>query len=381
VLAIALVLVVAARLVLDPLASHFLTQSLSGIEGYRGRFAAVHVSVLPLELQVTDLVFDQEGVKAEPIAAVHDLRAQVLWRKLLQGRVVALATVDKAKVVITVGRSRVTEQLARGVRDANEELRQNDFDFGVTLQKLIPLRIDRIEVREGEFLVVDATDPRFPGFWVSEIELVLDNLVTRPELDQGLPLTLTMRARVAKTGVLKAMATADLHADKPAFTGQAQMTGLRLESLYAWTSSKAGLSAKGNFEVFTNFNSTEGVLSGDVKVLVRNAEVGPANAEVSSAVKASLANLAIKVLSDRVEGREAIGTTMPIRGTLKEVDAQVWPTILGVIRNAFVQGLDWGFSDLPRPTAPDEQGVLPQAVRGLDKQGPGPLAQPATGAP
>lgn len=87
----------------------------------------------------------------------------------------------------------------------------------------------------------------------------------------------------------------------------------------------------------------------------------------------------MKVLSDRVEGREAIATVLPLRGTIEKVDAQIWPTILGVIRNAFVQALDFGFGDLPRATAPTKEGALPQLGKALDKTESAPKAQPAGG--
>ena len=44
---------------------------------------------------------------------------------------------------------------------------------------------------------------------------------------------------------------------KPAFTGEAQVEGLKLESLDAWTSAKAGISAKGTIDCFVNFNSAK----------------------------------------------------------------------------------------------------------------------------
>jgi hypothetical protein len=374
------VLVIGVRVALNPVAEHFVRQGLAGIDGYHARLKSVEVSLIPLRMTIVELAIEQnDAAQTEPLVYVHHLVAQVLWRKLFKGEVVALASIQKAKFVITVGVSEVTPQMAEAARKTVEVVKKNDFNFAAILQKVIPLRVDRIELREGEFTLVDATDPKLPSFWVNDIELVVDNLVTRKTLDENAPLTLTMRAAVAKTGIIKVLATADLLSEKPAFTGEAQLTGLRLESLYEWTASKLGLSATGNFDVFANFNSAAGKLSGDVKVVVREAKVMPAKKDFGDEVKSRLANVAIKVLSDRVEGREAVATTLPIRGTLNSVDAQVWPTILGVVRNAFVEGLDWGFSDLPKPTSEKKEGVIGQAVQALDKNSSAPKAQPAGG--
>jgi hypothetical protein len=67
---------------------------------------------------------------------------------------------------------------------------------------------------------------------------------------------------------------------------------------------------------------------------------------------------------------------VPLKGKLTDPDVQLWPTVLGVIRNAFVQGLASGFENLPPPTADKKEGKVQQTKNALEKdQGP-PKAQP-----
>lgn len=187
-------------------------------------------------------------------------------------------------------------------------------------------------------------------------------------MDEEAPLSLTMKALVSKTGVLTVLAHADLLAKKPAFTGQAQLTGLELSTLHEWTKVRAGVSARGEVNVFANFNSAEGVLSGDVKVMLDGAKLEPATGQVDDLLKASFGQLAINVLGDN-DKDSRIATTLPIRGELTEPSPQIWPTILGVVRNVLVEGVSWGFSDLPRPTAKEKRGPLEQATEALDPKG------------
>jgi hypothetical protein len=70
---------------------------------------------------------------------------------------------------------------------------------------------------------------------------------------------------------------------------------------------------------------------------------------------------------------------VPIKGRLDDPKLQVWPTVLSVIRNAFVQGISSGFSSLPPPTAKEEENVIEQAASALKKdEGPA-KAQPEGG--
>ena len=57
------------------------------------------------------------------------------------------------------------------------------------------------------------------------------------------------------------------------------------------------------------------------------------------ALKAWLANAGLHILSDRVPGRDAAAAVVPIEGEVgRGAQAQLWPTIWGVLRNAFATG-------------------------------------------
>ena len=73
-------------------------------------------------------------------------------------------------------------------------------------------------------------------------------------------------------------------------------------------------------------------------------------------IKAALSDAALKILSDRVPGRNAVATTIPMEGDLTRPDTKLWPTIAGVIRNAFVSGLADSVDNLPPKEAKGRAG-------------------------
>jgi hypothetical protein len=87
----------------------------------------------------------------------------------------------------------------------------------------------------------------------------------------------------------------------------------------------------------------------------------------------------VDLLSDDNSGRDAIATVIPIRGNIKDPKAQLVPTVMGVVRNAFVIGLNGGFAGLPPKTAPEKEGVFKQTVQALKKDAGPPEAQPVPG--
>lgn len=374
-----LVLLVALRIALNPLAAHFTQKGLDGLTGYTGTFKSVSVSLLPLSYTIEDLRLVQDGTPVEEaVLYVKQLRATAKWTDLLRGRVFAAARADHAHFRVLLGTTEAPPEVEQAAKEGAEELKRNDLDISKTLEAIIPFRVDRFELADSEVTLTDATDPKRPQIWINDIEFVAENIVSRQKLDQRAPLMLTGRATVQKTGVLKLLVVADLLDEKPAFTGQAQLIGLDLESLYQWAASKAGLSPHGTVDVFVNFNSAKGGLGGDVKVLAKKVHVDALEGKFTNAVKAAAANAAFNILKDEQKG-EAVGTTLPLRGALQKPDPQIWPTVIGVLRNAFVDSLGWGFGDLPVSTAKKKEGVIEQAVKGLDKKESGPKAQPQGG--
>jgi hypothetical protein len=88
-----------------------------------------------------------------------------------------------------------------------------------------------------------------------------------------------------------------------------------------------------------------------VKPILKNVEVRPVGDDFGDKVKAWLADRGLKLFSNEgSQGREA-GTVIPIQGRLDDPQVQLWPTILGVVRNAFVEGITGGFDYLPPPAA------------------------------
>ena len=118
------------------------------------------------------------------------------------------------------------------------------------------------------------------------------------------------------------------------------------------------------------------MLQGGVKPIFEHIELEPGNQDLGTRLKTFFADSAIELLSDDVPGRDAVATVIPIKGDIDSPEVQLVPTVLGVVRNAFVIGLQSGFANLPPQTAPKKEGVVRQAVDALKKDEGPPQAQP-----
>jgi isocitrate dehydrogenase len=142
--------------------------------------------------------------------------------------------------------------------------------------------------------------------------------------------------------------TADPFEKGLTFSGRAAVVGLETSELYGFIEPATKLQVpEGTIDIFVEFDCRNGELTGGVKPVLKNVKIRPDNKKVFTVLKAWASDLAIKLFSDRVHDRNAVATVIPIKGTLTGPNVELWPSIFGVLRNAFVEGLTSGYAFLP----------------------------------
>jgi hypothetical protein len=364
VLGVLVALLVVVRLVLDPVATRLTRGALKKLDGFTATFTDVHVGVLPPSFTITNfkLIEEPAGRWDEPLIFADRAQVGLLWRKLFHRQLVAWARIDGPKFVA-----------ARH----HEEKTKKAPEVGEQLGNLAPVKMDQLEVADGEVLIAQGKGKNAPQLWIHGLNLTARNLATRKDLMQDEPATLHLRGKVQRTGTLVLDATLDPWTKRPTFTAKSALEKLDARELYKFLAEKTDLKAvKGEINVFVEAKADDGVLKGGVKPVFKEIEIESDSESLGSKLKALLADTAVDILSDDNGGRDAVATIIPIRGTLKDPQAQLVPTIMGVVRNAFVVGLRSGFAGVPPKTAPEKEGVLKQAVQALKKDAGPPEAQP-----
>jgi len=360
-------LLVIIRVVLDPVATHFTRKALNDAKGIEGDFHSVHVTVFPPGYQIRRIKIIEHpgGSWKQPMFYAERVGAVVDWRELLHARLAARARLDHPKIVISK-RAEKAEAKA-GVPDVRD-----------ALERITPARVDRIEIRDGEILYRDLTAPREPEIWVHNLELAVENLATREEMTHGRPVTVSGRATLGRSGALTMFVSADPFARKLEFAGEAAIKGWKVAELFDLIEPKTKLQTpEGTLDVFAEFKSAGGMITGGVKPVLKNVKVRPTEDDFGNKLKAWIADKGLHLFSDRVPERNAVATVVPIKGRLDAPDIQLWPTVLGVIRNAFVEGISSGFTHLPPRTAEKPEGKVEQVKNALKKDEGPPKAQPS----
>jgi len=365
--AVIVAIAIIVRLILDPIASHETRKALGNLPGIGGDFERVHVTIFPPSYQITNLKLVEAVGKpgGQPLVFVKDARVAVSWHDLVRGHLVASATLHEPKITVFPPRP-VKGKPPPTTPDLSQQLAQAPSG-----------RLGRIEIFAGQILVAVPQGHERPRLWVHDLDVAGQNLATRPTQAKGRPASVSARGVVGQSGALRVFVTADPFASPLAFAGEASLKGLRATELYEFLAAEGDLAAtSGTIDLFASFTSKNGTVSGGVKPVLKNIELKSTDEGFWAKTETWLLDKGVDLASDRVPERNAVATTIPIKGRLADPDIQLWPAVLGVIRNAFVAGLASGFSNLPPDTAPKKEGVVKQAVDALKKNEGPPQAQP-----
>ncbi len=223
------------------------------------------------------------------------------------------------------------------------------------LRKMAPFDIDRIEIYDGELVFVDMSKPAKPEIWLSELEVSIENLASRAGMAEGRPVLLTARAKAQRSGEMALFVSADPWSDDLNFAGRVSLEGLATKELYGFLADAARLQIpKGTLDMYIAFTAKHGHITGGVKPILRNAEVAPVASGAVARLRAWAADTILSLYSDRVKGRNAVATVVPIRGDLEGPAIKLWPAVAGLLYNAYVNGLSAGFGGVPvEPKAPN----------------------------
>lgn len=365
-------------LMINPVADYFARKAFADLQGYKGTYKDLSVSVIPPHVEITnlELVKDPSAEGGEFLIFTERARLDVLWKNLFKGAIVMQVNIDHPKLTVIQEPAPPEPPKPPEVKKPPPKIP----DVEKELKKAPPVRIDHIEVNNAEIVFVDATERSRPRFWIHDMEVHIQNIATREELAKNMPTTVSANGVVQKSGDLRFFLAANPWEEDLSFSGETELRGLALPDLYEFAAAKIDIKPiRGTFDLFAEFKAEGNEITGGIKPLLHNVDVAPEDPTFLNWLKSAAVDVTVSVLSgspDQPEEGEKIATIIPIKGNITDPNPQILPTVLGIVRNAFVEGLQAGFQNLPPPTAPKKEGVVEQVIKALTPEEGPPKAQP-----
>jgi uncharacterized protein YhdP len=327
---VALVLIVRALL---PLAiQRYVNHVLDRGPTYTGRIGDLDLHLLRGACEIEGAeILKRSGAVPVPLFAVDEIDFSIAWRALLRGALVAEATLVRPQLNLVAGPTPERRQTG------------TEQDWRPIVEELLPIRIDRFEVRDGSVHFRDYhSEPRV-DVYLRDIALVATNLTNSRGVATDRVAHLALRAVPMNAGRLQMEVALDPFAAQPDFDFDGAVVGADLTQWNDFLRAYAHMDVqRGTISLYGELLAHDGRFEGYLKPFLADVDVLRLEDEVKeqgwlASVWEALVGVTQEALEDQPKDRSA--TRIPISGTVESPEIGFWATLANVVGNAFVEGL------------------------------------------
>src|ERR1700754_1512325 len=160
-----LLLLIIFRLMLPSILLKYVNRELTRIDGYTGHVDDIDVALYRGAYTIKRIRLDKTGGKIPvPFFKANAIDLSIEWRALFHGRIVAEIITDKPVLNFVKGPTKETSQTSV------------DKDWTVVVDKLIPFKLNRFEVNDGEIHYRDYYSSPKVDIKATNVQIVAENL-------------------------------------------------------------------------------------------------------------------------------------------------------------------------------------------------------------
>lgn len=331
VLLIVLVALIAIRLALPYVILKYANKQLATMDGYYGHIEDINLALIRGAYEIDSIYLnkvDSISKKQTPFFAAKSIDLSVEWRALFKGSI--------------VGEVIMEEPMLRFTKDKVEPktVRKDSSDLKELQDDLMPLNINRFEAKNGRIQYIDeGTKPRV-DIQLSDAYILALNLRNSYDSSELLPASIEARANIYG-GSMTLNCKLNPLAEVPTFDMNAEVKDTKLTEVNDFFKAYAKVDVnKGTFGLYTELAAKDGKFDGYVKPLIKDLDVLGAEDRKDNILKKMWEGL-VGTVGEIFENqpKDRLATKIPLRGTVKELDTNVWYAIGVVLQNAFIQAL------------------------------------------
>lgn len=307
---------------------------LENLNGYRGHIEKVHVALWRGAYQFRGVRIERTGGKVPlPLFAAPRVDIGLGWRALFRGHIVATVVYFSPRIHFVLGPRKEQTQSGR---------EQNWVD---AMEALVPVKIDHLEVRDGEVHFNDPYTEPVVDLMVRHLEATADNLNNSRNLANELQASVSATAQVLQNGKFAFFGRLAPLARTPTFEMSMKVEGLDLPELNQFLLHYAGVDVRqGRLDLYTEASAARGHFQGYVKPLVRDLKVmSPEEKDPLKLLKKTLAGITGWIFKNRPADQQA--TKVEFSGDFQDPHPRLWPALVHIFENAFIKAIPPGFEN------------------------------------
>jgi hypothetical protein len=322
---------VVIRLALPYVILHYANKTLATMDGYYGHIDDIDLAIIRGAYKINHIFLDKVDSVSQnhtPFFSSEVIDLSVEWHALFKGSI--------------VGEIVMEEPMLRFTKDKVEpkDVRKDSTDFKKLLDDFMPLDINRFEARNGRIQYIDEFSTPKVDIQMSNANIVALNLRNSYDSSELLPASVRADAEIYG-GTLNFNCRLNPLADVPTFDMDAELKNTQLVQVNDFFKAYAKADVnKGTFGLYTELAAKEGKFSGYVKPLIKDLDVLGAEDRKDNVLKKLWEGL-VGTVGEVFENqpKDRLATKIPLEGTVKDLDTNVWYALGIVLQNAFIRAL------------------------------------------
>jgi len=331
ILLILIVTVIAGRLALPYAVKRYVNFQLNRIPEYRGHVSRIHIQLIRGAYKIVGLKIEKStGTVPVPFIDIPVMDLSIQWKELFHGSL--------------VGEVEVTRPQVNFVNAPSEEESQTGMEKGwkETLESLFPFNLNRFQVNAGDLRFRDFNRTPRVDIYITNLFATATNLTNSRDVRDKLPAGLIARGKTIGGGDLDLSLRMNPLADAPTFTVAAGVSNVNLVALNDFMRAYGNFDVQsGTFQVYSEIAAADGRFEGYVKPFFQNLDIFDWDKERKKSILDKFWEAIVAGIGAlfKNQPRDQLATRIPLSGTFEKTDVDLWATIGGVLRNAFVRAL------------------------------------------
>ncbi|QMW03467.1 DUF748 domain-containing protein [Spirosoma foliorum] len=333
-----IILLVIARLLLPYFVLRYVNKTLANMGGYTGHVKDIDIQLIRGAYQLDDLRIRKiNGKIKEPFLYIPKTDLSIEWKSLLKGRLVSEVECYEPEINFAFSNNAASNQTGAEV------------DWTAYLKKLLPININRFAVVNGKVKLTSLiTQPR-ADLSLQRFQGEIKNIRNVEEKNKLLPSPVVASGDVlGYGGTMNFSANMNLLKVVPDLDYNLRFSDLQLVKLNPLARQYANLDfERGTVSVYSEMAMLNKKLNGYIKPLTKGMQIFKMNEHDNRSVGRFFTELIAQVGTDVLKNQkhDQVATRIPLNGTIDNIETAIWPTIFGVLRNAYIQAFRGEFDN------------------------------------
>lgn len=325
-----IVLIIAFRLYLPTLVLNYVNSVLDDdLPGYTGHVEDIDLAIIRGAYEIHDIKVETvEGKIPVPFFHARVIDLSVEWKSLFKGKLVGEIDVINAQVNFVQGPTKETSQSGADGKD-----------WITVVEELMPLEINRFSVVNSEIHYRDFHSVPKVDIYMTNLNALATNLRNTNKDQELLPSKLDATANTFGSGLFKLHMDLNPLMKEPTFDLNSEVKDVELVKLNDFLKAYGKFDVhKGTFGLYTEVAAKNGAFTGYTKPIIRDLDVIEWEKETEGTLH-KLYETLIAGASELLENHkdDQIATRIPLSGRLDQPDINIWATIGGILKNAFIR--------------------------------------------